>query len=55
MTETGTDFMGIGAVKVKHAVMVVESGRSGEVRYIGEVDAAADALGGKTRQAARVL
>ena len=44
MTETGTVFVGIDAAKTKHAVAVAEPGRSGEVRYIGEIDAAADAV-----------
>jgi transposase len=44
MTETGTVFVGIDAAKAKHAVAVAEPGRSGEVRYIGEIDAAADAV-----------
>jgi transposase len=44
MTETGAIFAGIDAAKAKHAVAVAEPGRSGEVRYIGEIDAAADAV-----------
>ena len=44
MTELGTVFVGIDAAKAKHAVAVAEPVRSGEVRYIGEIDAAADAV-----------
>jgi transposase len=44
MTETGAIFVGIDAAKAKHAVAVAEPGRSGEVRYIGEIDASADAV-----------
>jgi hypothetical protein len=44
MAETGTVFAGIDAAKSKHAVAVAEPGRSGEGRYIGEIDAAADAV-----------
>ena len=44
MTENGTVFVGIDAAKAKHAVAVAEPGRGGEVRYIGEIDAAADAV-----------
>jgi hypothetical protein len=32
-------FVGVDAAKLKHAVAVAEPGRSGEVRYIGEVEA----------------
>jgi hypothetical protein len=44
VAEGGTVFVGIDAAKAKHAVAVAEPGRSGEVRYIGEIDAAADAV-----------
>jgi transposase len=44
VTETGTGFAGIDAAKARHAVAVAEPGRSGEVRYIGEIAAAADAV-----------
>jgi transposase len=32
-------FFGIDVAKVKNAIAVAESGRDGEVRYFGEVDA----------------
>jgi hypothetical protein len=36
--------VGIDAAKLKHAIAVAELGRTGEVRYIGEVDASPDAV-----------
>ncbi len=44
MAEDSTVFVGIDAAKLKHAVAVAEPGRSGEVRYIGEVDASPEAM-----------
>ncbi|WP_431268068.1 hypothetical protein [Dankookia sp. P2] len=44
MMETGTVLVEIDAAKAKHAVAVAEPGRSGEVRYIGEIDATVNAV-----------
>ena len=44
MVEYSTVFVGIDAAKLKNAVAVAELGRSGEVRYIGEVDASSEAM-----------
>src|SRR5215211_6941002 len=37
-------FVGIDAAKLKHAVAIAEPGRNGEVRYIGEIEASAEAV-----------
>jgi transposase len=42
--DDSTVFVGIDAAKLKHAVAVAEPGRTGEVRYIGEVDASPDTV-----------
>ena len=39
MADDSIVFVGVDAAKLKHAVAVAEPGRSGEVRYIGEVEA----------------
>lgn len=44
MAEDSTVFVGIDAAKLRHAVAVAEPGRNGEVRYIGEVEASAEAV-----------
>ena len=44
MTGVSAVFVGIDAAKSKHAVAIAESGRDGEVRYVGEVDASAEAV-----------
>lgn len=44
MAEDSTVFVGIDAAKLKHAVAVAEPGRSGEVRYIGEVESSPEAM-----------
>ena len=44
MVEDSTVFVGIDAAKLKNAVAVAEFGGSGEVRYIGEVDASSEAM-----------
>lgn len=44
MAEDSIVFVGIDAAKLKHAVAVAEPGRSGEVRYIGEVEASPEAV-----------
>ena len=43
MAQDSTVFVGIDAAQLKHAVAVAELGRSGDVRYIGGVDASPDA------------
>ncbi|MDQ3028560.1 MAG: IS110 family transposase [Actinomycetota bacterium] len=44
MEDDSTVFVGIDAAKLKHAIAVAEPGRTGEVRYIGEVDASPDVV-----------
>jgi transposase len=44
VVEDSTVFVGIDAAKLKHAVAVAEPGRSGEVRYMGEVEASPEAM-----------
>jgi transposase len=44
VSEDSTVFVGIDAAKLKHAVAVAEPGRTGEVRYLGEVDASPEAV-----------
>ena len=44
MVEASTVFVGIDAAKLKHAVAVAEPGRSGKVRYMGEVEASPEAM-----------
>ena len=44
MAEIGAVFVGIDAAKLKHAVAIAEPGRNGEVRYIGEIEASAEAV-----------
>jgi len=44
VAEVGTVFVGMDAAKSKHAVAIAEPGRDGEVRYVGEVDASAEAV-----------
>jgi transposase len=44
VAEDSTVFVGIDVAKLKHAVAVAEPGRSGEVRYLGEVDASPEAM-----------
>ncbi len=38
MEEEAEIFIGLDVAKVKHAVAIAEEGRSGEVRYFGEID-----------------
>ena len=38
MNEDSVVYVGVDAAKAKHAVAIAESGRSGEVRYVGEID-----------------
>jgi hypothetical protein len=44
MADDSTVFVGIDAAKAKHAVALAESGRHGEVRYLGEIEASPDAV-----------
>lgn len=44
MVEDSTVFVGIDVAKLKNAAAVAELSRSGEVRYIGEVDASSEAM-----------
>jgi hypothetical protein len=37
--EDSTVYVGFDVSKAKHAVAIAESGRTGEVRYFGEIDA----------------
>ena len=37
-------YVGFDTSKTKHAVAVAESGREGEVRYLGEIEAAPAAI-----------
>lgn len=37
-------FVGIDVAKSRNAVAIADSGRDGEVRYLGEVDASADSM-----------
>lgn len=39
-------FVGIDVAKARNAVAVADSGREGEVRYLGELDASATACVG---------
>jgi transposase len=44
MADDSTVFVGIDAAKARHAVALAESGRQGEVRYLGEIEASPDAV-----------
>jgi transposase len=44
MADDSTVFVGIDAAKAKHAVALAESGRQGEVRYLGEIEASPEAV-----------
>ena len=44
MAEVSAVFVGIDAAKSKHAVAIAEPGRTGEVRYIGEIEASPEAV-----------
>ena len=41
MEDDSTVFVGMDVAKEQHAVAVAQAGRQGEVRYFGEVNAAA--------------
>src|SRR4051812_50119478 len=50
MTEYSEVFVAFDTSKTKHAVAVAESGRDGEIRYLGEIESGPEAvwrLGGK--------
>jgi transposase len=38
MNEDSVVYVGVDVAKAKHAIAVAESGRSGEVRYVGEIE-----------------
>jgi transposase len=44
MKKYSETFVGIDAAKNKHAVAIAEGGRSGEVRYLGEIDSSASSV-----------
>jgi hypothetical protein len=37
-------FVGLDVAKLRHAVAVADDGRNGEIRYLGEIDAAAESV-----------
>jgi hypothetical protein len=39
MRDDSVIYVGVDVAKEKHAVAVAEGGRSGEVRYLGEIEA----------------
>jgi hypothetical protein len=39
MKEDKVFFVGVDVSKAKHAIAIAESGRNGEVRYFGEIEA----------------
>ena len=44
MTGSREAYVGIGAAKSRNAVAIAEEGRDGEVRYLGEFDAAPESM-----------
>jgi transposase len=44
MKRDGEIFVGIDAAKARNAIAVAESGRNGEIRYLGEIDNTPDAV-----------
>jgi transposase len=44
MKKHGEAFIGIDAAKARNAVAIAEEGRDGEVRYLGEFDAAPESM-----------
>ncbi len=44
VAEDSAVFVGIDAAKLKHAVAIAELRRTGEVRYIGEIEASVEAV-----------
>ncbi len=53
MTEDSVVYVGVDAAKAKHAIAVAESGRGGEVRYVGEIETAPAAVERFVRKLAR--
>ena len=39
MREDSVVYVGVEAAKAKHAIAIAEGGQSGEVRYLGEIEA----------------
>lgn len=44
MGESSEVFVGIDVAKRRNAIAIAETGRDGEVRYLGEVDASPDSM-----------
>ena len=43
--EQHTDaYVGLDVAKLRHAVAVADDGRNGEIRYLGEIDAASESV-----------
>jgi transposase len=53
MNEDSVVYVGVDAAKAKHAVAIAESGRSGEVRYVGEIETTPAAVERFVRKLAR--
>jgi transposase len=53
MAEDSLVYVGVDVSKAKHAIAVAESGRSGEVRYFGEIEATPAAVERFVRKLAR--
>jgi transposase len=53
MGEDSVVSVGVDVSKAKHAIAVAESGRSGEVRYVGEIEATPAAVERFVRKLAR--
>ncbi len=53
MNEDSVVYVGVDAAKAKHAVAIAESGRSGEVRYVGEIETTPAAVERFVRRLAR--
>jgi len=53
MNEDSVVYVGVDVAKAKHAVAVAESGRSGEVRYVGEIETTPAAVERFVRKLAR--
>ena len=44
MADSREAFVGIDAAKLRNAVAVADEGRGGEIRYLGEFDAAPESM-----------
>ena len=53
MNEDSVVYVGVDVAKAKHAVAIAESGRSGEVRYVGEIETTPAAVERFVRKLAR--